>query len=82
MILTNEDLDRLQIHINELDENFGLSFKTCRDVEFAMQKARIKLIDELPENMKFFCGCIDRCSSKRKDYFCSTDRNCAHQIKR
>tara|TARA_R110000822_G_scaffold180520_1_gene320246 strand:+ start:121 stop:375 length:255 start_codon:yes stop_codon:yes gene_type:complete len=84
MKYTEKDLTKLIEHVNDLNENIGLSHDTYREVMTAIKKEQIKLkklvITDVGINAVAFCGCIDRCSSKRQEFYCRAKRSCVHKV--
>ena len=62
-------------------------FDLNRYIDWLEQQAAIQSLKakrDLKPHIKriiSFCGCIDRCSSKRNEFYCTAGRKCVHKIK-
>ncbi len=56
-------------------------FELNRFIEWQDRQLKILNLKNNVSNDAVFCACIDRCSSKREDYFCRSKRKCVHKVK-
>ena len=56
-------------------------FKLNRYIEHLEQLVKIYQLSKESKKETVFCKCIDRCSSKRNNYFCIAKRKCKEKLK-
>ncbi len=55
-------------------------FKLWRYIEYLERQILISKL-RIDSNSKItFCECMDRCSSKRNEYYCDAKRQCKHKV--
>ena len=57
-------------------------FELNRYIDWLKRQLKISELLLIGSNELPFCGCIDKCSSKKDDYWCRVKRKCVHKIVR
>lgn len=66
---------------NEKSFTFDYVFELNRYIEFLERKIKIHELKNNKDNLNLpFCGTNERCSEKKKDFFCNSLRKCIHKI--
>jgi len=56
-------------------------FELNRFIEWQERQIKICNLRIVSVNEVAFCSCIDRCSSKKAEYWCGAKRPCVHRTK-
>ena len=72
---------RIPNYENEEQFDWEYVFELNRFIEWQERKIkicklRITNVKEMP-----FCSCIDKCNSKKSEYWCRSKRPCIHRLK-
>jgi len=55
-------------------------FDLNRYIEWLEKQNKIYFLMSCDPPGLAYCGCIDRCSSKRREYYCRAKRFCHHKV--
>ena len=72
---------RLPDYETERSFEWQYVFELNRYIEYQERLLKISVLRELLDDEEaVLCGCIDKCSSKCKTYYCRRRGNCVHKM--
>lgn len=76
-------MERPRLPDYETENNFEWQyvFELNRYISYLERQLKISVLRELvDEEEAVLCGCIDKCSSKRRQYYCIRKGKCVHKM--
>jgi hypothetical protein len=68
---------------NKTSFDWQYVFDLNRYIDYLERQQKLTVLRTLlDDDDAVLCACIDKCSSKRKTYYCHAQRSCVHKLKK